>query len=574
VPSFVFHLLDHVGQVEGSSSWGRLDNARIACSSKEFIVSHAGKWIGYWRWIWGVYTSWSTIQQNRRTRRAERHHRRTIERFLLDPRPSGKLGKARLGRLRDARLAGLVTGGKGILIGALKGAMLFYIGPSHLIAYAKNRGGKGIFLVLVALAHLKDRSIVVLCVKNGETTYATIEHRARFSNIVCLNPTGVLGLPNTRLNPLDSIVIAVREERARLDGKATPARRKPSPIEVAIGCMTMVIAISAEAREPWPKEEAQRFLAVVAVALAHTTPARCTLAGLQAFVARADADIIAELNKLAGKDIPAGVTGLLQAQAAMIADGKTQWAATRGEMLSALLPFAPGTPFAEATAATDFDFSSIKRDRTTVYVMASGTEMDGASRWLALVNWYLFRAVAASPDTGRVLFLLDEFLAMPRIANLERTVNLLPGLGVQLYFFVQSRDGLAHKYGRDLAENIESACDVMQTWSVSEEALLKRIEYSAGRTSVVTRGVNAAGGAVPSASFGLHESSRPLLQPEDITALGPRQQLLRVTGAPWFIADLVPYFEIKEYRDVIRDAREVTPSTVIDFPPRNSSDPT
>jgi type IV secretion system protein VirD4 len=187
---------------------------------------------------------------------------------------------------------------------------------------------------------------------------------------------------------------------------------------------------------------------------------------------------------------------------------------------------------------------------------------------MALVVHCLIETVARSSGSGRVLFMLDEFMQMPLIPAVTKAINLYPGLGVQLWPFVQDRSGLVAKFGKEFVANLEQGSDVLQMWAIEDEEMLRRIEYISGRKSVVTRGINAPGGPVPSVSFGIHEQTRPLLQPEDIRQLGASKQILRIPGYPLFVADRVPYYEIEGYAEVLRDPRDVHRDSRLDVDPR------
>lgn len=55
----------------------------------------------------------------------------------------------------------------------------------------------------------------------------------------------------------------------------------------------------------------------------------------------------------------------------------------------------------------------------------------------------------------------------------------------------------------------------------------------------------------------ISEQARPVLQVEDIRAIGEGRQLLKLPGYPLFVAERIPFFEIDPFRDQIGDVREV-----------------
>ena len=163
--------------------------------------------------------------------------------------------------------------------------------PKRIYGSKKNVASQ-----LPNLAHVLDRSVIAVCPKNGETTYASIEHRAKFSKIVTLNPSGRLGLPDVGLNVCQSVIDAVKGRKNPLAAGTAPL----APMAAALDVMSMVLPIEASERETWPKQGAHELASLFLVAMADITPGRCTLGGLQQFAARDDAAIVADLKTMDG----------------------------------------------------------------------------------------------------------------------------------------------------------------------------------------------------------------------------------------------------------------------------------
>lgn len=126
--------------------------------------------------------------------------------------PSGQLGDGHLAERPEIERSGLFDA-NGLFLGAHNGRMLFFAGDGQLLTYARTGSGKGRDLILPNLAHVRDRSLIVVDVKDGENCYASIKHRAETlgQNCVTLNPFNLLGLDNTRINPLHVLVDIVAD---------------------------------------------------------------------------------------------------------------------------------------------------------------------------------------------------------------------------------------------------------------------------------------------------------------------------------------------------------------------------
>ena len=97
-------------------------------------------------------------------------------------------------------------------------------------------------------------------------------------------------------------------------------------------------------------------------------------------------------------------------------------------------------------------------------------------------------------------------------------------------------------------------------WLVTEPDLLKDIETWSGTKAVATKGVNQSGGQVSSASLGVNEHKRPVLQSEDIMRIGEGKQIIRTgkqDGIKLYLAERVPYYTVPKWNAALKDVRNV-----------------
>jgi type IV secretion system protein VirD4 len=512
--------------------------------------------------VWWGFQALAELENRRRARDEElrKHQADALSQavqaaYIRNPVASGRLGDARLGTRQDARAAGLINKGAGLPLGFLGGLALSYIGDSHIVTYARTGGGKFRDHLATVLATVTDQSFVVICPKDGSTTYATLTHRAEVlgQNILVLNPWGMLGLPSPGLNVLDEL----KSEKAKKRLVQT-ARQKAS---------MLVPIIEGAGKETWPKEGAQDLLTIVIAYLAHATPDRCNLPQIYVLVVRDEESIVKYLTDTIGKsDAPSGIPGQAVALARTIQRAGSQWSAIKQELNRALLFVAPGEPYAEAMARTEIDISVLKRTPTTLYILVPGGELETASSYLQLTIDYILESLANAEGNVRTTVLLDEFQQIATLSRLPKSLNLYRARGVRLWFFIHNRAHLGTKYSPEFVSAIDSACEVMTAWDLEDDEFIKRIEYLSGKTTVATPGLNAGASAVGSAGWSVSEHARPLLQAHDLRLMGPKKMLLRVYGHPYFIADRIPYYEIAETANCLRDPREVTPTSVLPVP--------
>lgn len=494
------------------------------------------------RAAWEVYQALESMEGYRRAREQEVRVIQSLEesarvqRFIESPTPSGLLGSGRLARLADAAREGMLDP-NGLFLGALEGKPIFYGGDAHLLNYALTRSGKGRDIVLPNLAHVFNRSIVVNDIKDGENAYASAAHRrARGHRIVAINPHALHGVRGFRLNPFQRVI--------------NKAARGQSVTEDSLQlCMSLVPPINGEGK--WVAAGAQQILASWLEWSARFRPDRCTLSNMWRFVFR---NLNEELDAIAR----CGLDGL-EGQADMIKGLKAsedQWNAYQSELVTALWNFRPDTALAAVTEQSNFDPSDMRQEKTTLYLMANSDLLEASSRWVSLTISAIVNSCAQSPGPVPVTFIIDELANLPYMAVIPKALTLYAGKGVQLWGLCQGREALRDKgYSDHTIKNFEGQSGILHVWSIKETDLLKDFETWSGNTTVAVRGTNQSGGQVNSASFGISEHKRPVLQSEDIMAVGEGKQLIRSNGPHLYVADRVHWYAVPRWADKLRDVR-------------------
>jgi type IV secretion system protein VirD4 len=513
-----------------------------------------------WRFATGAmqaYQFLEGLEANRRAREQEEriiHSMEEAERvrsFVESPQASGLLGDGRLGTLKDATAEGMFDP-QGLFLGRLDKHPLFYSGDAHLLNYALTRSGKGRDIVLPNLAHVFNRSLVVNDIKDGENAYASAEYRkSRGHRCVAINPHGLQGVPSFKLNPFQRII--------------DKAARGESITEDSLQLvMSLVPPINGEGK--WVAAGAQQILATWLEWSARFRPDRCTLSNMWRFVFRnLDEDL--DAIQRCGHDGVEGQADMIQ----RLRSADDQWSAYESELITAMWNFRPDTPLAAVTEESNFDPATMRQEKTTLYLMADSDLLEASSRWVSLTVSAIVNTCAQSPGPIPVTFMIDELANLPYMAVIPKALTLYAGKGVQLWGLCQGRSALRDKgYSDHTIKNFEGQSGVLHVWSVKETDLLKDFETWSGNKTVAVRGTNQSGGQVDSASFGISEQKRPVLQSEDIMAVGEGKQLIRTNGAHLYIADRVPWFEVPSWQGKIKDVRELAKHNA-DFTPTDET---
>lgn len=463
--------------------------------------------------------------------------------------PSGQLGDGRLANLDDLKAVGLFEAG-GLFLGAQGGRMLFFNGDGQLLTYARTGSGKGRDLILPNLAHVRDRSLIVVDVKDGENCFASHEHRAGAlgQNCIFLNPFGLLGLPNTKINPLHVLVDIVRDG-GEIDTQAD---------EMA---MILIPPNPREGENSWVRKGAIRLLALRMEYLAYFDPVNCTLGNLWRFVNASDSDFEREFQMMA----TCGLEGIARRAAALgatYADAPKQFEAYKSDAIEALSSFEIGKTLDRTTSAHDFDFARLKHEPTTVYLMSPSDKLGVIAPWISLIVNYAIEAIARERGQLRTCFILDEFPQLPPAPAVMKALRLYRGKGIQLWFFAQGRYSMEGRWSRDAVREIEDQAAIFNMTGVEDPSLMRDVERWSGNRTIVTRGQNIGGGAVESAGTNRGESRRPVLQSEDIRGIGAGRQIIKVAGLPQLaVCDRLPFYAVAPWDRQIGDVRTMHQGT-------------
>jgi len=476
---------------------------------------------------------------------ASRREAELARAIIATKQASGVLGDGRLANLGDAHSANMLDP-KGLFLGALQKRPLFYNGDAPLLTYARTGTGKGRDFILPNLAHSRNRSLIVVDVKDAENCFASHVHRRDNlgHKIVYLNPFELLGLPNARINPLQTL-IAIVKAGGQIDTEAAEIAHillPPSP---------------KDQNGDWVGSGARRILALRMEYLARFEPELCNLGGLWRFInsSQMDLDMAFAMMTTCGVD---GIERRAHAIQATAADAPKQQEAYKSACIDALDPFEPSKRLERATAAHDFDFSQLKHEPHTVYLMAPSEKLSVVAIWVSLIVSHIIETVARERGPVATTLILDEFPQLPPSPAIKKMLHLYRGKGLQPWIFAQGRHLLEGKWSRDSVKDFEDSAAILNASCVDDPDFMGDIEKWSGNRTVLMHGMNRSGGTVESAGANLGESKRAVLQAEDIRKIGDGRQFIRVAGMPYLIeCDRIPFFKVDPWKFHIRDVRDL-----------------
>lgn len=444
---------------------------------------------------------------------------------------SDVFGTAAFAKLHDCARAGLLDPA-GLYLGLLKGRPLFYRGKAHLLTIAPARQGKGVNVVIPNLLHFQG-SVLVTDPK-GELAGVTAAHRADLfgQEVFILNPWGLHDLPRHRYNPLQHLIdLAADPERLRRVG------------DEAKGIALQLIPEPEGEKNKYFRDGARRILRALMLHLATAgQPERCTLPEMWRLLnnrRRLD-EIIAEM---AGSAALGGmVADLGEDLSHKIADNPEQFEDFLTSAQEAVDIFDPHGELGQAVSASDFSLNDLKRKAMSVYVVIDQERIASHGTWLGLISRKAIDAVSRTDGPQEVLFLLDEFQNMGRLAGLSEALTALPGKGVRIWAFIQELADVTRLYGRETAQTLLSQAEVQQFFAVQSAQLRDQLSRQLGTRTVKTRNYSLGREMSADISESVGETGRPLMSPEDIRLMGRDEQLLLIREVPPILARRIPFW--------------------------------
>lgn len=374
---------------------------------------------------------------------------------------------------------------------------------------------------------------VVVTDPKGELAAVTAAHRrTRLGHkVVVLNPWGLHGLPQDRINPLESVIALAGDPRLQRglsdEVKAIVLQLLPEP---------------EDTKNRFFREGARTILRAVMLHLALHAPKRCSLPEMWRLIAgpKRLERAIADMRR--SETLGGVLADLGDDLAEQMDDNPELFGDFRTGAMQALGIYEPGGYLADAVSDSDVALADLKGGRVSIYLAFPQDRIATHGAVLGLIVSQAITAVARSEAKGKVLFLLDEFANMGKLAGLAESLTALPGLGVRVWMFVQELADITRVYGPNTAKTVLSQAEAMQFFGVGSNELAQTLSKALGQRTVKTRSFNLGRFRDDEISESLSESGQPLMRPEDILLMEKNQQLLMIGGMRPVLAQRLPFW--------------------------------
>jgi type IV secretion system protein VirD4 len=446
---------------------------------------------------------------------------------------AGSHGSARWG---DPR--GLI-GPRGLILGRAGRHFLRYEGEGHVLTVAPTGSGKGVSAVIPNLLGYPG-SVVVVDLK-GENYAVTAARRRQAGDVVILDPFALRERESAAFNPLSFI----DPESDLCDAEA------------ATLAYLLVLPAAEGDSAFWEEEAAALLSGLILYVAAHEEPERQHLGTVRAHLTASPAGWADLLTRMESSEKAHGLIARAAHRLRQKEDRERSGVVSTAQRHT---HFLDSPAILRTLDHSSFHLAQLKGPKPlSLYLVMPPERLGSHGRWLRLIVGSAIQAMLRTPNRGpeRVLFLLDEFAQLGRMQPLEQALTLLRGFGVRLWVLVQDLAQVRATYGQK-ADSILANTAVLQAFGTNDVQTAEYLSKRTGQATVMTNAENRSRGQnfnrmiLPTHQRGTAQSSsesgRPLLTPDEVMRLDPREELLFLSGRDPFLVERVDYLTDPPFR--------------------------
>jgi type IV secretion system protein VirD4 len=444
-------------------------------------------------------------------------------------------GTARWASRIEARRAGLFSN-DGLVLGRWPSRILKPLiriqTEKHLLTIAPTRAGKGVGTIIPNLLTYRGSAFVID--PKGENARATaVRRKAMGQTVHVLDPWNITSLGQARFNPMMMMMDANSVDLAE---------------DAALIAEALVPSNAGTAPEAFWEEEAKALLAgLLLYIVTHEPPALRTLPRLRELLTMDAPDFQALIEFMGTSNAANGLVARCANRHRQKPERERASVVSSAQAHTHFLD----SPRIQATLAhSDFQPADLKAGPVTVYLVLPANRLHSYARWLRLVVNCLLSGLSDNPTrtSHPVLFILDEFPALGRLASVETALGLMAGFGVQLWPIVQDLAQLKHLYPDRWASFLANA-GAIQAFGVNDPMTADTLSKFLGTRTVSVKNRTEKSGGNGSADTGSSYSvvGRPLLYPAELRTLPKSKQLLLIDGLMPLLADRITYFADRDF---------------------------
>lgn len=428
------------------------------------------------------------------------------------------LGDAKFATNYDIKKAGLAAK-SGLILGKFKGKYLMDDGQTHVLVSAPTGSGKGVGVVIPNLLNWNG-SAVVLDIK-GENYNLTSGFRKKYGQrIFVFSP---FAENSHRFNPFD---VVKPDSRQRFND---------------IQNIAQIILPDNEKDPTWSQQGRALFVAF-ALYLLDKEGQTCTIGNILRFLQTQDdtRDIVKAILKSEGDNLDASAqrtfSNFSQQEKRMSESVKV------GLVGSLSLWNSPSID--AATSATDFDVTSLRKHKTTIYVVVSLADLASLRPLLTLFFEQVFAAQLrhepSEDEAYKILFLMDEFESLGTMDGIVDKLPFVRSFNVRIMAIIQGLSQLDQRYTVAGRDKILQGSKHQIFFASNDQQTTNYVSQTLGKKTIQTVSKSRSR---QGQSISRQNQARELMLPQEVREMSAKKLILLTEGTRPIMGEKIRYFK-------------------------------
>jgi len=462
---------------------------------------------------------------------------------VLKSRMKNDLGDAKFATEFDVKKAGL-RAGAGLVLGKFKGKYMIDDGQMHVLVAAPTGSGKGVGVVIPNLLSWNG-SAVVLDIKGENHQLTSGFRKAHGHNIFVFSP---FAENSHRFNPFDAINPDPRNRFNDIQNIAT-------------------ILLPDNEKDPTWSQQGRGLFVAFALYLLDSPDQECTIGNILRHLQTQEdtRDIVKGIMKKMGDKLDPSA----QRSFSNFSQQEKRMSESVKVGLVGALTLWNSPSIDAATSATDFDVTSLRKQKTTIYVVVSLADLAALRPLLKLFFEQVFaaqlRKEPQADEPHKILFLMDEFESLGTMDGIVDKLPFVRSFAVRILAIVQGLSQLDQRYTAAGRDKILQGCKHQIFFAANDQQTTQYVSTTLGKKTINTtsRSRGKQGRTISKQS-----QQRDLMLPQEVREMSTDKLILITEGTRPIFGNKVRYF-----KDKTLSARVKTPKTRVpqlDLNPKQS----
>jgi type IV secretion system protein VirD4 len=205
---------------------------------------------------------------------------------------------------------------------------------------------------------------------------------------------------------------------------------------------------------------------------------------------------------------------------------------------------------AAATDKSDFDFSKLREEKTTVYLVVRPEHMSILGKVFGLiVETIVFALTRHKPkkdEKGKVMIMCDEFTALGKLIRIKDGAAYFGGYGIRLVMIYQNEAQLQSTYTPVEARELMGLMHERVIFAPSDIDEAAKLSKELGNMTIKTTNRSYSQGRI---SKSISESAKALMTPEKLLLLPNHLQLILASEQRPIFCKKIFYYKDKRFKN-------------------------